>query len=789
MAMTPVFYNNKSFVVTHEITPTTTVLHVAANHGIRPLSPGKEYIVGTIIPRSGEGDLEIIHIIGVDDTTFIIERGKEETNPQSYLFGAVLELRLTAESIRQMGAQALREDLLDSTTPENGAGMVGYHQDIDYPSGTVGRELVELRDSKIKPPASYGYITATSNLDTETKVSDNWAKMKEFILNMDVRSLASIPKPILTLHDVYAKWAAGEHCPIGFYSDSTTDGATTTGHVPSTPDPSSFGVIINESPNAYPAVMKDYLDRVLNSTSATVYNGGFDSQSFANGFGLKHWYNTWFRAAGSNKDWTDVKLIVIGFGTSDSMNDGNVKEIADRYALDLECVIIDCLLRGVTPVLQGPVPTAQSTATAVLGRKGRESITIIETIQKRLCDKYGLEWLSYREAFEDAIYHYQTIKYIDLMAPDMVHPTDTGHAVHAGYLLSKIVPNVLIFDGSPESLYCGSQFWNYPSYMNISPQSAGGTILKRIVPTVVAADSFFYGWRQSEGNGVAKDQVLLRAFVYCKKPCELQEVAVLSSGNKHNFGLYGVTKKETIGGTVAGKVGTEAGVTYSRYAPLTRLPFGFSILVFTSGEDGDANFFGARLVSPKETGRTLDGFGTAGALYLKSQSEINQYGNPPNVLKDYLPEGYFDKQYSISDNVVLSVVFEMLRGGASCTFKTHFNSISSPLDSHLELSYAATKLELFAVVAGVKTSIGEAAGTFPALAAGDIVEISFLTRYYSGSTTQVSIHRNGVFAATIEFTPNNGWKDGIGASSSINSRVFIRSATAMNLISDVHAYV
>lgn len=97
-----VFYNNRSFNITHDITPATTLITVANAYGLPSPKAGAEYIVGTLVPRSGEGPLEIIHIVAVNDNEFLVERGKEGTSPQTFLFGATLDLRLTAGELNRI---------------------------------------------------------------------------------------------------------------------------------------------------------------------------------------------------------------------------------------------------------------------------------------------------------------------------------------------------------------------------------------------------------------------------------------------------------------------------------------------------------------------------------------------------------------------------------------------------------------------------------------------------------------------------------------------------------------
>lgn len=91
----PYFSNNKQFVITHMIHPTTTVIRVHSGQGLE-IPPNYTHIIGTLVPMSGLGDIEIVHITKIEDNEFTIERAQEDTSAQRFLPGAVLELRLTA---------------------------------------------------------------------------------------------------------------------------------------------------------------------------------------------------------------------------------------------------------------------------------------------------------------------------------------------------------------------------------------------------------------------------------------------------------------------------------------------------------------------------------------------------------------------------------------------------------------------------------------------------------------------------------------------------------------------
>lgn len=99
---TPVFYNNLSFFVMQDISPTDTVLKVLDTQAI-PTPTSDNYIIGTLCASAGEGPLEIIHIIGVDsvNNTLTIVRAQESTPARSFLYGASISCRITANPLNQ----------------------------------------------------------------------------------------------------------------------------------------------------------------------------------------------------------------------------------------------------------------------------------------------------------------------------------------------------------------------------------------------------------------------------------------------------------------------------------------------------------------------------------------------------------------------------------------------------------------------------------------------------------------------------------------------------------------
>jgi hypothetical protein len=386
-------------------------------------------------------------------------------------------------------------------------------------------------DDFIVNPLQYGYNLNASELVSAELVLANWARLKVFIgdVTTGIKTQEKMPT-FTTLKQIYANWISGTKAPLGFYSDSTTDGAKTTGHIASTfSDSAPFSVTINESPNSYPVVLRQQAANLGPSkTLATTYNGGFDSQSYLNGFGLKHWYNTWFRGGGgSNVDWSDVVAIVLGFGTSDSANIDDTASVIANYSIDLECTIVDCLLRGVQPILQTPVATVQHYGNALMARNGGQTVSIINAVQDRLKEKYGLEQLKYGEPQLDALDGFRSIQYGDIFSPDandQVHPLDLGHRIQAGGILREMNAQIVnVNDESINIMAGGSAFKVIDENLNITTNVLTRAITEQ-GSAVEKIGTYFYKFPTS-----IADEFLLEVHVYCKKPTMLFYMPIDSS--------------------------------------------------------------------------------------------------------------------------------------------------------------------------------------------------------------------------------------------------------------------
>lgn len=628
-------------------------------------------------------------------------------------------------------------------------------------------------------PYQVGFKADVSQLDTLTKVRNNWTILKNLIADLKVSNRKLVHfNTLLTANRVYANWISGIECPVGTFSDSTSDGATTTGHVASISDDVAFTVTITESPNAYPAKFEQYIKMLHKNTDPVrMYNGGFDGESFHSGFGLDHWHNVWFRPAGSNVDFSDVKMIIIGFGTSDSINLNDTTSVIEAYSRDLECAIIDCFLRGVQPVLQAPVLTAQHVGETVSYRNGDESVTIIESIQKELCSKYNLEYFSMAEPVRQALDGFSGLKFSDFMSiDDMVHPGDKGHRLHAGYLCTKFCPNIAKIDPGKTLL---DLFPGHPAYIFadrteiISPATKLGNILKRVTLGYLSDRTYYYNWLAADGNVKETGEHLVRIPVYVEEP------TALFHNNVENRQPYGTTKTLSMYSTVMDVTAGQSlnveqlqqpePTTFNNKAFTTLLPFGLTFIdVFANTNAVEQRFGGFYLAKVDDHLSNFSlGRGTTNSQYLTHTIPIDpiitSYVQKVSRRKDVLK-----KHYNAADNAPLHVLLTLGQSlvGIGTTYKifTHFNDVQAFQDCHNLLEFTNDTITLKVKnLAGETTLKSETVAGFNALlTAGARLRLTFTSGNYVGSGVLFQFHVNEVIQFYYNALPTELWSEGYG---------------------------
>lgn len=724
--------------------------------------------------KVGDGTYDIVGKFNTPNET-------RRDNFQIFEFATQALTRLNPDTLAiwQDDVSAVVNDVI--TTKERSTGNSGGAEgNVIAGTGTAnGRDIVAhgtlslswvLRKNAPMTPMMYGYDLDVTNMTSVALVDANWDIMKFFIADVKTNDLVTPDyKTIWTTNALSAEWVSGRAAPIGFYSDSTTDGSTTTGHVPSTGLDSPFGVTVTESPNAYPARLQSMLKGANFDTTIPVrcYNGGFDGQSFLNGFGLKHWYNTWFRGlSGSNIDFSDVKMIVQGFGTSDSINLNDTATVIDDYERDLECVIIDSFLRGVQPAMQTPPMTVENSGNLVAGRKGWQTVEIIQAVQQKLVDKYDLQYFSYSEAWRTIFSNFTGTKYRDLMSPDTVHPNDEGHSIHASYL-SKL------FNKNIETLEAGegvnSLFAGHPAYQpdhadNIAPASSGGDILKFVTNLGgISDESFIYSWLAAEGNGKAASAHLVRATVYVDKPTALLMKDVESNRTAKDILVQSYYLGSNSTPTPAWQLNPQpTDEFFSHKSFMTLLPPGLNTITIKASSDStDQTFGGLYLVDLEKMNFNFER-GTNLAKYLKWPDVLNAYTPQARISKNRAD--YYNPQdqafYSLSFDISTAVVF-----GTPVFVRTHYNDVSANNDSYNIFEFSGDNFILKVVDDGavaVTVTTLATPGLNALLASGAHVEIKMRSRFSTPNGLNVQIFVDGIVRNSFTAAVGEMWTDGYG---------------------------
>lgn len=129
MANQQQFENNVSLIITEFLNREDTQISVANTDGLQTLLNG-DYYIATIVPAGGHGSLEIVKIISVSGNTLSVQRAQEGTSAQNFLFGSLIELRITAGTLEN-----LLTDGGASNLPVGGLYQVQANKTINDPLG------------------------------------------------------------------------------------------------------------------------------------------------------------------------------------------------------------------------------------------------------------------------------------------------------------------------------------------------------------------------------------------------------------------------------------------------------------------------------------------------------------------------------------------------------------------------------------------------------------------------------------------------------------------------------
>jgi hypothetical protein len=633
-------------------------------------------------------------------------------------------------------------------------------------------------------PMCFGYIVSTDGLTTPALVDANWDAMKAYINYIDVNKLPpTFGGKIHTMQSIYANWISGTKTPLGFYSDSTTDGYRTTGHVSSTGSDSPFGVTINVSPNAYPTVLQGLAAAIGPAkTTAHCYNGGFDSQSYIYNdlFGLKHWYNTWFRSAGSNMSWTDVKAIVLGFGTSDSANIDDTASVIEAYSEAVECNIIDCFIRGVQPILQTPVTTTQHLGNTLLGRNGDESLTIIKSALSRLAEKYNLELLTYGEPQIDAIDGFNSIQYNDLFnssTSDQVHPLDYGHRLHASYLITLMSNQIKRVSSEAVKFFPGSPHYKIVDESLNTFEAAPDTILLRAVTEYGAAvqtlTNSFYKFPAS----TAASTSLLILPVFIDRPSVLFYMPIDSSDDGPTFLINNrsVDENRTVGSI--GVMSQPVTTTYTKMKPIANLKHGLNFVYVKSNAAGGVTRVGGIMVVPTKLVNeySLTRTSAGGTVRINRMFRFPDNWTPKYSTYDVNKIIPIWERYNLLDNQYSTISFTLIKGLTAATqyeLSAFYNDHEDPGDCYNIFRFndggVTDEFAVYSVVTGGAATLlatTNISGINAAMIAGAVIEIRIRTRFYLGDpagTTNVRVYIDGVDQGGVTPAYGSMWTQGYG---------------------------
>ena len=95
------FANNISITIDEFLSASDTTVTVSSTANFPAMSSG-DWIMGTIVPVGGQGTKEVIKITAFSGTAVTIVRGQEGTFAQEFLYGSILEFRITKGSLEYL---------------------------------------------------------------------------------------------------------------------------------------------------------------------------------------------------------------------------------------------------------------------------------------------------------------------------------------------------------------------------------------------------------------------------------------------------------------------------------------------------------------------------------------------------------------------------------------------------------------------------------------------------------------------------------------------------------------
>lgn len=704
------------------------------------------------------------------------------TGDGSGLTGVVITVDTVAEMLTLPLAENTNIHVRGYSTAHDGGGALysivnATSEPSSFYKTLNNGKFAVLSEPKVNP-LQVGYNIDVSLMTSVAEVDANWAIMKQLIadLKLSSRQLTNFDT-ILTMEQIYANWISGIKTPLGFYSDSTTDGYRTTGHVSSIGADSPFAVTINTSPNAYPGVLQTLATEVGPlKTTPHCYNGGFDSQSYSNGFGLKHWYNTWFRGLdGSNQDWSDVSAIILGFGTSDSANVDDTATVIANFSEAVECSIIDCFLRGVQPILQTPVTTTQHVGNGPNGRNADQTLTIINSVLGDLAKKYNLELLTYGEPQMEALDGFNSLRYGDIFntsPTDRVHPLDLGHRIQASYLLTKMSNQIPKTSHKALNIFSGSPYYKViDESLNLN-LVAPDTILEKAITdygaTVERFGEFFYKFPAT----TAANTDLLMLSAYVTEPSVAMYMPIDSSVVEPSFLIHNVTHNDN--DTIASYTINDQplATTYTKMRVISNLRYGLNQIYIKSNAAGGQQKVGGLMIIPTRLLGSISFIreSLGGTVYLGREFNFPKSAVPSYNTYDIGNLEPIWMRYNSNDNSYSTIGFRLSKTFVTATdyeIHSHFNDHQVAGDCYNIFKINTDTLTVSKVVDGAVTQVGTVTtgGIGASLVAGAQVEIRIRTRFYLGNpsgTTNIQLIVDGVTKTAVAIPYGDLWTQGYG---------------------------
>lgn len=248
---------------------------------------------------------------------------------------------------------------------------------------------------------------------------------------------AKIFKKIYTFNDAWNQWKSGKKFPIAFYGDSTVDGNNTTGYVANTLGKDS------QSPNTFCKKLETNLRSAAGNNKLRVYNAGFSGKDSA--FGVAN-INAEF---GIGTDYSDVKMVGIGWGINDRLNYSDTKAYREGFKANIISQINWFYSKGIQPFLlttQAIVsPNVDTQYAKQYPLRTAEAInSIANEVKRELSVEYNLELIDINKFTERFLLYSPTD--IATLIPDRLHFGDIGHQYEADLIFAHISPQVIFVE-------------------------------------------------------------------------------------------------------------------------------------------------------------------------------------------------------------------------------------------------------------------------------------------------------------------------------------------------------